>query len=73
MLYKRQLGFRSELSDMDEERAKIADKVNVLKDKIHKCEINTAKLETEIKQCINQLQEEYSLSPEESFNSSLRY
>ena len=66
MLYKRQLGFRSELSDMDEERAKIADKVNVLKDKIHKCEINTAKLETEIKQCINQLQEEYSLSPEEA-------
>ena len=66
MLYKRQLGFRSELSDMNEERAKIADKVNVLKDKIHKCEINTAKLETEIKQCINQLQEEYSLSPEEA-------
>ena len=65
-LYKRQLGLRSELADMDEERAKIADKVNALKDKIHKCEINTAKLETEIKQCINQLREEYELSPEEA-------
>ncbi|WP_303691657.1 chromosome segregation protein SMC [Megamonas hypermegale] len=65
-LYKRQLGLRSELADMDEERAKIADKVNALKDKIHKCEINTAKLETEIKQCIDQLREEYELSPEEA-------
>lgn len=65
-LYKRQLGLRSELADMDEERAKIADKVNALKDKIHKCEINTAKLETEIKQCISQLREEYELSPEEA-------
>ena len=43
---------RSELSDMDEERAKIASKVGVIKDKIHKCEVSVAKLETEIKQML---------------------
>ena len=63
-LYKRQLGMRSELSDMDEERAKISGEVSSLKDKIHKLEVNSAKLETEIKQCLKTLQEDYNLSPE---------
>lgn len=63
-LYKRQLGMRSELSDMDEERAKISGQVAIIKDKKHKKEVSAAKLETEIKQCIEKLQEEYELSPE---------
>ena len=70
-LYKRQLGMRSELSDMDEERAKIATKVNVIKDKIHKCEVSVAKLEAEIKQCITTMQEEYELLPQEALNHRL--
>lgn len=65
-LYKRQLGMRSELSDMDEERAKISGKVNIIKEKIHKCEVSVAKLETEIKQCLQAMQEEYELSPQEA-------
>lgn len=70
-LYKRQLGMRSELSDMDEERAKIASKVGVIKDKIHKCEVSVAKLETEIKQCLQSMQEEYELTPQEALNHRL--
>lgn len=70
-LYKRQLGMRSELSDMDEERAKIATKVNAIKDKIHKCEVSVAKLEAEIKQCITTMQEEYELLPQEALNHRL--
>ena len=65
-LYKRQLGMRSELADMDEERAKIADKVSVIKDKIHKYEITAAKVETEIKQCLQTMQDEYELTPQEA-------
>lgn len=70
-LYKRQLGMRSELSDMDEERAKISGKVNIIKEKIHKCEVSVAKLETEIKQCLQVMQEEYELSPQEALNHRL--
>lgn len=70
-LYKRQLGLRSELSDMDEERSKISGKVNVIKEKIHKCEVSVAKLETEIKQCLQTMQEEYKLSPQEALTHRL--
>lgn len=65
-LYKRQLGMRSELADMDEERAKIADKVSALKDKMHKYEVSMAKIEAEIKQCIEAMQNEYELTPQEA-------
>ena len=65
-LYKRQLGMRSELSDMDEERAKIAGNVNIIKEKIHKCEVSVAKLETELKQTIQSMQDEYELTPQEA-------
>lgn len=70
-LYKRQLGMRSELSDMDEERAKIAGNVNAIKEKIHKCEVSTAKLETEIKQTMQTMQEEYELTPQEAMYHKL--
>lgn len=66
-LYKRQLGMRSELADMDEERAKIADKVSGIKDNMHKFEVTLAKVEAEIKQCLQTMQEEYELTPQEAF------
>ena len=70
-LYKRQLGLRSELSDMDEARAKIATQVSAIKDKIHKCEVASAKLETELKQCVQQLQDDYEMSPEAALQHRL--
>ena len=56
---------------MYEERAKIAINVGVIKDKIHKCEVSVAKLETEIKQCLQSMQEEYELTPQEALNHRL--
>lgn len=70
-IYKRQLGLKSELSDMDEERAKIAVQVNAVKDEIHKCEVAAAKVETELKQCVQQLQDEYDMPPEAALQHRL--
>lgn len=50
---------------------KIASKVGAIKDKIHKCEVSVAKLETEIKQCLQSMQEEYELTPQEALNHRL--
>ncbi len=70
-LYKRQLGMRSELADMDEARAKIEGQVSAIKDKIHKREVSAAKLETEIKQSVQMMQDEYELSPEAALQHRL--
>lgn len=66
-MYKRQLGLRSELSDMDEARSLIQGQVNQLKDKIHRAELSLTKVDTEIQQTQKEVWDKFQVTMQEAF------